>query len=66
MNETQTERESAADDRASPRSFGANRSVSLTDADSAVRSFVAQRPFAAVGLALVAGYLLGRAINAAR
>jgi hypothetical protein len=38
----------------------------LMDADHAVRSFVAEHPFAAVGFALAAGYLIGRAINAAR
>jgi hypothetical protein len=36
------------------------------DADQAVRSFVAERPFAAVVFALAAGYVIGRAINAAR
>jgi hypothetical protein len=38
----------------------------LMDADQAVRSFVAERPFAAVIFALAAGYVIGRAINAAR
>lgn len=40
--------------------------ASLMDADHAVRSFVAEHPFAAIGFALAAGYLIGRAINAAR
>lgn len=57
----------------SPKSLTYDRQASSNggsgpwrDADQAVRTFVAERPFAAVGLALTAGYLIGRAVNAAR
>lgn len=38
----------------------------LAAADHAIRDFVSERPFAAVGLALLAGYLMARSINAVR
>jgi ElaB/YqjD/DUF883 family membrane-anchored ribosome-binding protein len=42
------------------------RAVSWTHADRVVRAFVEERPFAAIGIAVAAGYLMGRAINVAR
>ena len=59
--------ESAAEDRTNLGTAGSGgQPVSWEETDHAVRTFVAERPFAAVGIALFAGYLLGRAINAAR
>lgn len=65
MDENTTPRSSKTlgDDRRA-RSNGSVEAWRATD--RAVRAFVAERPFAAVGLALAAGYLLGRAVNAAR
>jgi hypothetical protein len=40
--------------------------ASLSEADHAVRAFVSERPFAAVALAVAAGYVLARSINAIR
>jgi ElaB/YqjD/DUF883 family membrane-anchored ribosome-binding protein len=38
----------------------------LSQADRAVRAFVKERPFAAVGLALALGYFVARSINGIR
>lgn len=65
-NATQARSESAEDRTNAPDAGSNGKPISLADTDEAVRAFVAERPFAAVGIALVAGYLLGRAINAAR
>ena len=59
--------ESATEEPTNLRAGESNgQPVSWAETDHAIRTFVAERPFAAVGLALFAGYLLGRAINAAR
>jgi ElaB/YqjD/DUF883 family membrane-anchored ribosome-binding protein len=42
------------------------QAASWQHADRVVRAFAEERPFAAVGFALAAGYLIGRAINATR
>lgn len=39
---------------------------SVSGADRTIRAFVAERPFAAVGLALAMGYLVARSINGIR
>lgn len=40
--------------------------LNVADADRAIRAFVNERPFVAVGLAMAAGYLMARSINAIR
>lgn len=40
--------------------------LDVANADRAIRAFVTERPFAAVALAMAAGYLMARSINALR
>jgi hypothetical protein len=40
--------------------------IDLAGADRAIRSFVNERPFAAVALAIAAGYVMARSINVLR
>ena len=63
MNEYENDNMRTGHDGERERPWQQDSGGEMARTDQAIRAFVSERPFVAVGLALIAGYVIARSIN---